>query len=240
MADRTPPPFVTDFKTNSQSNTITSSSSKLAIHKVYQVFQDYFRPRRKKAFLRLFPEVVAGSPVLDVGGTASWWKEDFPKNVNISIVNIDDDHQEEVTQSGFRFIKADGRDLPFADKEFNLAFSNSVIEHVGDFQDQKRFALEAIRCSRTLYLQTPNKWFPIEPHLITAFIHWLPFKISRRLIRYFSVWGLVAKPSQQQIDNFLLSTRLLSRNELKKIFPNAQISEETFLGLTKSFVVIIK
>jgi ubiquinone/menaquinone biosynthesis C-methylase UbiE len=213
-------------------------SHSFPIHKVYKVFQDHFRPKRKRAFVSLFPEVAAGSPVLDVGGTANWWKEDFPKDVNISIVNIDDDHRQEVTENGFTFYKADGRKLPFADKEFYLTFSNSVIEHVGDLEDQKRFASEAMRCGQKLYLQTPSKWFPIEPHLITAFLHWLPFKVARRLLRHFSIWGLVAKPSQQQIDEFLRTTRLLTRREIKEIFPDAQIREEKFLGLTKSFIVI--
>lgn len=78
-------------------------SQSFPIHKVYKIFQDYFRPRRKRAFMRLFPEVAAGAPVLDIGGTAGWWREDFPKNINISIVNIDDDHRQEVTESGFTF-----------------------------------------------------------------------------------------------------------------------------------------
>ncbi|QDZ27478.1 methyltransferase domain-containing protein [Noviherbaspirillum sp. UKPF54] len=215
-------------------------SQNFPIHKVYKIFQDYFRPRRKRAFMKLFPEVASGAPVVDLGGTAGWWKEDFPESVDISIVNIDDDHREEVTQSGFKFFRTDGRSLPFADKEFHLAFSNSVIEHVGDLGDQKRFAHEAMRCGRKLYLQTPNKWFPVEPHLMTAFIQWLPFKMSRRLLRYFSLWGLVAKPSQKQIDEFLRTTRLLSRSELKQIFPTAQIKEEKFLGMTKSFIVLIQ
>lgn len=215
-------------------------SQNFPIHKVYKIFQDYFRPRRKRAFMKLFPEVASGAPVVDLGGTAGWWKEDFPESVDISIVNIDDDHREEVTQSGFKFFRTDGRSLPFADKEFHLAFSNSVIEHVGDLRDQKRFAHEAMRCGRKLYLQTPNKWFPVEPHLMTAFIQWLPFKMSRRLLRYFSLWGLVAKPSQKQIDEFLRTTRLLSRSELKQIFPTAQIKEEKFLGMTKSFIVLIQ
>lgn len=218
----------------------TPKSQSFPIHKVYKVFQKHFRPKRKRAFMQLFPEVAAGAPVLDVGGTASWWKEDFPANVKISIVNIDDDHRQEVTESGFRFYKADGRALPFADKEFRLTFSNSVIEHVGDLNDQKRFASEAMRCGQKLYLQTPNKWFLVEPHLITAFIHWLPFKIARRLLRRFSIWGLVAKPSQQQIDEFLRTTRLLTRSEITNIFPGAQIKEEKFLGMTKSFIVISK
>jgi len=208
------------------------------IHKIYKVFQNHFRPKRKRAFIQLFPDLEKGLPVLDVGGTASWWKEDFPMSVNISIVNVDDRHQREVRESGFKFFKADGRALPFEDKQFYLTFSNSVIEHVGDLKDQMQFAAEARRCGKKLYLQTPNKWFPVEPHLITMFIHWLPFRIARRLLRYFSIWGMVTRPSQKQIDEFLSATRLLSRREIRAIFPDAQIKEEKFLGLTKSFIVV--
>lgn len=210
------------------------------IHKVYKVFQNHFRPQRKREFMKLFPEAAPGASVLDVGGTSDWWKEDFPKTIDVSIVNIDDSQRQEAISNGFKFYKVDGRKLPFNDKQFEITFSNSVIEHVGDFQDQQRFASEAIRCGKRLYLQTPNKWFPVEPHLITAFIQWLPFKISRRLLRHFSLWGLIVKPSQQQIDEFLLATRLLSRRDIKRLFPFAEIREEKFLFLTKSFIVIMK
>ncbi len=219
-------------------NTALPAQEKYFIHKVYALFQNHFRPKRKKAFMALFPAVRQGESVLDVGGTAGWWKEDFPSDINVSIVNIDDELKQDVIRNGFRFYQADGRALPFNDQQFYLTFSNSVIEHVGDFQDQARFAAEAMRCGQKLYLQTPNKWFPVEPHLMTVFIQWLPFKIARRLLRYFSVWGLIARPSQKQIDDFLLSTRLLTRSEMQQLFPDAEIREEKFLGLTKSFIVI--
>lgn len=209
------------------------------IHNIYRAFQNYFRPRRKRKFMANFPEVTHGAPVLDVGGTTCWWEEDFPKDINVTIVNTDGRHQAEVESLGFKFSKADGRKLPFGDKEFYLTFSNSVIEHVGTLADQERFATEAARCGQKLYLQTPNKWFPIEPHLIALFIHWLPFKIARRLIRYFSIWGLVAKPSQATIDEFLLTTRLLTKKELARIFPHAHVIEEKFFGLTKSYILMI-
>jgi ubiquinone/menaquinone biosynthesis C-methylase UbiE len=210
------------------------------IHSVYQPFQNYFRPKRKKTFITAFPEVSSGSTVLDVGGTASWWQNDFPKKIDITIINIDDRQRETVVSKGFKFFQADGRDLPFSDKEFDLTFSNSVIEHVGGIIDQEKFASEAVRCGKNLYLQTPNKWFPIEPHLMAPFVHWLPQRFSRHLIRYFSIWGIVTKPSQKRIDEFLSSIRLLSKKELRKMFPTAELTEEKFMGLTKSFILIIR
>jgi hypothetical protein len=210
------------------------------IHRVYKLFQSYFRPRRKKAFTNLFPEVALGAPVVDVGGTAGWWREDFPKGLKVAIVNIDDDHRDDGMRCGFSFFKADGRKLLFADKQFHLTFSNSVIEHGGDLEDQKRFGQEAMRCSRKFYLQTPNKWLAVELHYMTVFVQWLPFKFARRLLRYCSIWGLVAKPSQQQIDEMLLTTRLLSKAQLREIFPAARIMEEKFLGQAKSFIGVIE
>lgn len=208
------------------------------IHRVYRVFQNYFRPRRKRAFMKRFPEIAQGASVVDIGGTTSWWKEDFPKSLDVCIVNIDDDHREDVIASGFSFHQADARALPFADGQFHLSFSNSVIEHVGTLEDQRRFGREALRCSRKLYLQTPNKWFPVEPHMMTVGVQWLPFWIARKLVRYFSLWGLIAKPTQQQVDEMLSTIRLMTRSELESIFPDATITEEKALGLTKSFIVI--
>ncbi len=77
----------------------------------------------------------------------------------------------------------------------------------------------------------------MEPHLITPFIHYLPKRTQRRLIRYVTVWGLIAKPSGEQIENFLRGTRLLTRREMKTLFPDGELHIERFMGLSKSFVV---
>ena len=105
------------------------------------------------------------------------------------------------------------------------------------WQKQQDFASEMLRVGKKIYFQTPNKWFPVETHLITLFMHWFPFSITRRLIRYFSIWGIVNKPTQKVIDDFWSSTRLLSRKEVQALFPNCEIKNETFFGLTKSFIV---
>ena len=137
--------------------------------------------------------------------------------------------------SKWEFVVGDGTTL-HSDHSFDLVFSNSVIEHVGDLEAQKRFANEMLRVGKNLYCRTPNKWFPIEPHLIAAFIHWPPHPILRKLVRYCCIWGLVAKPSQQQVDEFLRTTRLLSLNEFKQFYPGCEIRFERFFGLTKSFI----
>jgi len=137
----------------------------------------------------------------------------------------------------FAYVRGDGRRLLFKDKEFDIAFSNSVIEHVGSFADQRLFADEIRRVGKSYWVQTPHKWFFVEPHLVALFIHYFPRRLQRRLIRYFTAWGLATKPSQDQVDEFLNSTRLLTEAEAKSLFPDGTIYREKFLFFTKSFVV---
>ena len=132
----------------------------------------------------------------------------------------------------------DGRDLPYLDKSFDLAFSNSVIEHVGGWTDMQRFASELRRVGHSYYCQTPNKWFPVEPHLGTLFLHWFPGLLNHYfVVRFMTLWGLMNRPSREQTAKSLSGIRLLSRRELESLFPGARIGAERFLGIPKSYVV---
>jgi len=82
-------------------------------------------------------------------------------------------------------VRADGRELPFADGEFELGFSNAVVEHVGGGRDgQRRFVAELCRVARRVFVTTPNRFFPVDPHTLLPFVHWLPAGTMRdRLLR---------------------------------------------------------
>src|SRR3954471_13567281 len=83
-----------------------------------------------------------------------------------------------------RAVRADGRDLPFADGEFDLGFSNAVVEHVAGGRDgQRRFVHELCRVARRVFVTTPNRWFPLEVHTLLPLAHWLPRGPRERLIR---------------------------------------------------------
>lgn len=71
-------------------------------------------------------------------------------------------------------VTADGRDLPFPDGHFDIGFSNAVVEHVGRRGDQERFIGELCRVAKSVYVTTPNRWFPIEVHTLLPVVHWLP------------------------------------------------------------------
>jgi len=172
--------------------------------------------------------------VLDVGGTLFNWLL-IPNIPSLTIVNL---YPSKETLPGMVWIIADERHLPFKDKAFDITYSNSLIEHLGDFASQQAFAKEIARVGVRYYVQTPNKWFPVEPHPLTPFIHYLPKSVQKRLLRNFTLRGLLMRPTVQQCDDFLREVRLLDKKELKQLFPDAEILCERVLGLTKSLIAV--
>src|SRR5437588_1494139 len=151
-------------------------------------FLRYFRKRRMRTFFRLFPPQRVRT-VLDVGGTAFIW-DMYHDSMDVTLLNVD---LPEKPSPQYKWVRGDGRHLHFRDGEFDVAFSNSVIEHVGELDDQRRFAEEMRRVAKYVYCQTPYKWFPVEPHFIFPFIHWLPVKWPYFVLRWFTVRGLVSR-----------------------------------------------
>jgi SAM-dependent methyltransferase len=80
-------------------------------------------------------------------------------------------------------VQADGRELPFADGAFELGFSNAVVEHVGDRDQQRRFVHELCRVAERVFVTTPNRYFPLEVHSLVPFAHWLPRGARDRVLR---------------------------------------------------------
>jgi hypothetical protein len=82
-------------------------------------------------------------------------------------------------------VRADGRELPFADGTFELGFSNAVVEHVAGGRDgQRRFVHELCRVARRVFVTTPNRWFPLEVHTLLPLVHWLPEAARERVIPF--------------------------------------------------------
>jgi hypothetical protein len=123
------------------------------------------------------------------------------------------------------WVIGDGRRLPFKDGSFDLVYSNSVIEHVGDFESQRLFAAECRRVGLGYYVQTPNRRFPVEVHLMRPLIHWLPRWLQERILRRRKSW-------------FLREIRLIDRGEMRTLFEDAEIWHERVLGVSKSLIAV--
>lgn len=169
-----------------------------------------------------------------MGGTAEIWQLlNLSEGAKVVVLN-------EPRAGSDTAVYGDGCNLPFADQSFDIAFSNSVIEHVGDAGAQRRFAAEIRRSARGYWVQTPNRYFPIEPHLLTPFVHLLPRAWAAPIVRRFTVWQWLFRPTEDRrrfyIEHFLADIRLLSARDMQRLFPDAVILREKFLFLTKSLV----
>jgi hypothetical protein len=174
------------------------------------------------------------SRILDVGGYEfNWGLLRFLSQV--TFLNLAMPRERE---NNFTWVVADGRHLPFKTGAFDIVYSNSVIEHLGSFENQQLFAAECRRVGLSYYVQTPNKWFFMEPHLITPFVHWLPHRIQRILLRNFTVWGWITRPTSQYCESFMKEVCLLDERELKQLFPKCKIYREYFLGFVKSIIAV--
>jgi methyltransferase family protein len=210
------------------------SEAKVDIEPVFQFFRG-FRKRRMRFFYRHFG-VERQTTVLDIGGREFNWTL-MPFTPHVTILNL----SMQGKRSGkFEWVIGDARKLSFPDNTFEIVYSNSVIEHLGNFDDQRRFAAECRRVGRSYFVQTPNRNFPIEPHLLTPFVHWLPKGWQARLLRNFTLWGWITRPDAAARARFLNTTRMLTRAEFQSLFPDAEIRREHFFGLTKCFIAIKK
>jgi hypothetical protein len=205
----------------------------VSVPQLHAPFARYFRRRRLRWFTQVF-SVGPQTTILDLGGYEYYWSY-LDQRPRVTIVNLDLSSSH---TSDFCWLAADARKLPFPDGSFDIVFANSIIEHVGDQESRCRLAQEVARVGRSYYVQTPNYWFPFEPHLLTPFIHFFPAELRKILLRNFTVWGLLVRPTAQGCEEFVQDVRLLNAKELQGLFPGARIHQERFLGFTKSLIAV--
>jgi hypothetical protein len=153
------------------------------------------RSRERK--LQLFLDLLAPGPettVVDVGVTDApfgagssdnFFEAMYPWPERVTAVGNTELDRFVAAFPRVRAVHADGRALPFGDGEFELGFSNAVVEHVaGGREGQRRFVHELCRVARRVFVTTPNRWFPLEVHTLLPFVHWLPAGVRDRVIPF--------------------------------------------------------
>ncbi len=185
--------------------------------------------------------VTSATRVLDVGGAPETW-DLLDVRPRVTLLNMPRT-KEEMARAD-TWVAGDGRALPFPGGAFDIVFSNSVIEHVGDAASQLRFAAEIARAGRAYWVQTPNRRFPVEQHLLTPLIHWLPRAWQRRIVPRCTVWAWLTHPAPDRrafyLDHYLNDVRLLDAAQFAAMFPGAHIHRERFLGWTKSLIAVYR
>lgn len=201
-------------------------------------FVSRLRQRRLQllwSMLRTLPQPVR---VLDIGGTEKYWNVfQIPTDLDldITLVNLDGKVSPD---SAIKAVVGDARNLEhIKDNAFDFVFSNSVIEHVGDYDDQKAMAKQVQRVAQHYYVQTPNYWFPIEPHFLFLGFQWLPIGVRNYLLSHFQLGYMEEVYSPEKAAEIVRTTQLLTYRKLRELFPNGAIQSERFAGLTKSWIV---
>ncbi|MEO6695109.1 MAG: class I SAM-dependent methyltransferase [Ignavibacteria bacterium] len=199
----------------------------------------HLRKKRFEFFKKYTKDFNKPLKILDLGGSDYYWKNIGclnDDNYKITILNI---HPQELNGlNNTSFIEKDARDLSFIkDNEYDIIYSNSMIEHLNNFEEQKLLAKEIQRIGKKYFIQTPNYYFPVEPHFLFPFFQYLPVKIKSKLISKYDLGWYKMQADKKEAYKIASSIRLLKKNELLEIFPGCKIYCEKYFSLDKSFIV---
>jgi hypothetical protein len=197
------------------------------------------RSRRFKQFEALVTSLPRPLRILDVGGTNAFWEQrGWAGRGDVRIVTLNlmkEDQQYENIEP----VAGDATNLSqFGDGSFDVVFSNSVIEHLFTYENQRRMAAEIRRVGKSFWVQTPNFWFPMEPHFHVPGWQWMPFGMRVAMLRRWACGWRGPCPDPVRARELVGEIRLMSEKELRAIFPGASLLRERFCGLVKSWIVI--
>jgi hypothetical protein len=202
-------------------------------------FANKLRARRFRLFEALVENMPRPLRILDVGGTNDFWVQRGwagRNDVQIFSLNL---IPETTRHANIKPLAGDATNLSqFDDGSFDVAFSNSVIEHLFTFENQRRMASEVQRVGKAFWVQTPNFWFPMEPHFQVPGWQWMPENMRTAIIRKWRCGWRGPCPDTAGARKLVQEVRLLKKGELKTIFPTSEIVPERFCGLVKSWIVI--
>lgn len=208
------------------------------------------RSRRWAMMLRYFPD-LADMSVLDLGGTVQFWQQAprLPRSVTVlnpalPTVPVFDGvgGTASVAAGSVRFVVGDACEPPteVRSSSYDIVFSNSCIEHVGGHQRRIQFARTVHRAAPRAWIQTPYRYFPLEPHWMVPFGQQLPTPLRAEIVRR---WPLrpAGFPSSSRRDALaeVMGVELLTASDLVWYFPGAHIWRERIAGLTKSLVAVV-
>ena len=202
-------------------------------------FANRLRAKRFLKFEALTTNLPRPFRILDVGGTNAFWENrgwHQRTDVEILTVNL---VAEEQKHANIKPLTGDATHLEqFGDASIDVVFSNSVIEHLFTFENQRRMASEIQRVGKAYWVQTPNFWFPMEPHFHFIGWQWLPVSMRAWLLQRRSFGWRGPCPNPIGARRLVEEIRLLTRNELQVLFPNATMEAEQFCGFVKSWTAV--
>jgi ubiquinone/menaquinone biosynthesis C-methylase UbiE len=209
------------------------------------IFYSYFLKKYREKIFKIFLENIKLKKiykVIDIGSTAvdsmseNYFLHNYPYKKSISCFS---NQKLDNLKKKYPFLiikKGDGRNTNLPDNYYEIVHSNATIEHVGSFDNQIKFVRELYRISKKIiFMQTPNRYFPIDFHTLLPFLHWLPKKIHRKIL---DIIGLKFLSKESNLN-------LLSIKELKEIcrilkINSYSIKKVKIFGLVSNLILIIR
>lgn len=191
------------------------------------------RQHRIEEFKRRFP-ALADMDVLDLGGTADSWRAAGLRAKSLTLVNLDPFAEAE--EPWMHTIQGDACIGGFG--KFDLVFSNSLLEHLGGHAKRQQFADVVRESAPAWWVQTPYRYFPVEPHWVFPWFQFLPFRARTALTRRWDLGHMPARNDPAEAAELVASVELISATEMRSYFPESEIWFERFAGLPKSLVAV--
>jgi len=214
----------------------------LVNHHKKNSFVNQFRQKRFELLKNGIEKLIQKDhfKILDIGGDIQYWKNigwQHPA-CKIHLLNLYESKVPENETDQFSSSVGNGLSLEYKKGEVDLIFSNSVIEHVGSYENQQIFAGEVRRVSNKYIVQTPSIWFPLEPHSLIPLFQFLPHPIRALLIMTFNINYFPKAKTYKAAIKVSHSTLMFTHKRFKQLFPEAEIQVERFLGIPKSYTAI--
>lgn len=208
------------------------------VDKIAYIFSGSNRARKFELFKKIIKPTQNNS-ILDIGfddneysNTDNYLEKHYPWPSQITALSNQEPINFSKRYPNIKALSYDGIDFPFKESQFDLAWSNAVIEHVGDYERQLFFLKEIKRTCKRAYITTPNRWFPIEVHTRLPLLHYLPKKYFDKILRLVGLnWAA---------GDYVY---LLSLTKIKTMLHDAGITDykiykNRLFGFTLDFVIV--
>ncbi len=198
------------------------------------------RARRWALLGHLFP-AFSSYRVVDLGGTVDAWRQAPLRPAHVTVLNIsepgtsDEGWVSTVTGDACDAVSVLGKET--GEDRYDFVFSNAVLEHVGGHANRSRFAEAAAALAPRHWIQTPYRYFPLEPHWLFPGMQFLPVEARAQIA---ARWPLGHSPAGtvDKARSAVLWTELIGIAEMREYFPGSRLHYERVAGLVKSVIAI--
>ena len=192
------------------------------------------REERARWLVETFPDLAQMS-VIDLGGRIPTWQRAPVRPKHVHVVNMEPSRTDIPDWAEFDLGDACALPAHIAGRRYDLVFANSVIEHVGGHERRERFADSVHQLSDAHWVQTPYRYFPIEPHWMAPGMQFMPVAARTQLARQWPLSYGRGK-SRDTALRTVLGVELLDRTQFRYYFPDSLMRTETILGVPKSLI----